>query len=212
MRILAVADLHGKAERLDTLAHWTAEWTPDAVIVAGDLAAPRDLVPALARLNTLALPVYLIAGNSDGRRLAERMAPFANLTRLSDAPLRCGEAHLTGLGGTLPLPFASRLCWRESARLARLAPAPRPFILVVHPPPHGVLDRVLGLHTGSRGLARWVAAHQPDLLVCGHVHERPGVALCGATTVVNCSVGRRGGGAAITIANGAHRVRMLPPL
>jgi Icc-related predicted phosphoesterase len=137
----------------------------------------------------------------------------ANLTRLSAVPTRCGKAHLFGLGGALPLPFASRICWREAALLETLSSAPAPGVLVVHPPPYGVLDQVLGgLHTGSRGIARWITSHQPNLVLCGHVHERPGMATMGTTTVINCALGRHGGGGLIDFDGAEHRVAMLSPM
>jgi Icc-related predicted phosphoesterase len=40
------------------------------------------------------------------------------------------------------------------------------------------------------------------VLLCGHIHERRGIAQLGRTLVVNCSVGRGGAGALVTIAPG----------
>jgi len=44
--------------------------------------------------------------------------------------------------------------------------------------------------------------------LCGHIHEDPGVMMLGRTTVVNCSLGRRGEGAVIDLGETVV-VRML---
>jgi Icc-related predicted phosphoesterase len=48
------------------------------------------------------------------------------------------------------------------------------------------------------------------MLICGHIHEKPGWALIEKTLVVNCSMGRSGAGALITLRGDATpTVRML---
>jgi uncharacterized protein len=71
-------------------------------------------------------------------------------------------------------------------------------ILIAHPPPRGTLDEVLGkFHAGCSGLTDIVHKCGPLLLICGHIHERPGSAFAGNTLVVNCSMGMKGKGALI---------------
>jgi Icc-related predicted phosphoesterase len=84
-------------------------------------------------------------------------------------------------------------------------------VLVAHPPPLGTLDEVLGrFHAGSRGLFELISRRQPALFICGHIHERPGTAFIGQTFVVNCNMGRTGGGALIEFEKGeTPEARML---
>ena len=213
LRILAVADLHGKPERLAALEHLTEKRRPDVVVVAGDAAPRRRLMTTFTGLSRLGPPVYVVRGNSEGRGFDRLVKGFTALIPLTTTPLSCGGVHLAGLGGTLPLPLASRIGWWEGRRLNALRPLPAPGVLVVHPPPYGVLDEVLGgWHAGSRGLARWIVRHPPALVLCGHIHERPGVATIGATTVINCAVGHRSSGALIDMGGGNLAVEMLPPV
>jgi uncharacterized protein len=213
VRLLAVADLHGRPDRWAALRRAVDTRSPHGLVVAGDLAPRRALVRALETINALGPPVFLVRGNSEGRGFEGRLAALPNLTLLTERPKPWGPVSISGLGGALLLPLASRICWREAAQLATLTPGPRPNILVVHPPPRGSLDTVLGgLHAGSRGLARWIDRHQPDLVVCGHIHEGAGVARLGRTTVVNCAVGAASGGALIEVHQGNLRVEMLPPV
>jgi Icc-related predicted phosphoesterase len=212
MQLLAVADIHGRPDRLRRIRETLARHTVDALVVAGDLCrwfrAPETLLEALQQLR---LPVMAIRGNSDPRRLEDRFAFHPHITSLHLKTVTCGGVSFVGAGGTVPLPFASRLDWREriiEETLCRLL-APQ-SVLVVHPPPRGVLDRVAGrFHAGCRTVNRVIAACRPQLVLCGHIHEQPGVATLGDTVVVNCTLGR-GGGALVALADGQRpRVRML---
>ena len=40
---------------------------------------------------------------------------------------------------------------------------------------------------------------EPLLCICGHIHEMPGTEMHRKTLVINCSMGRGGGGALIEI-------------
>jgi len=65
---------------------------------------------------------------------------------------------------------------------------PRRLILVTHVPPHRTLaslDRRF-VERGNIQLRRWVEAHQPVAVLCGHVHLREvAVDHVGETLVVN---------------------------
>ena len=56
-------------------------------------------------------------------------------------------------------------------------------VLCTHGPPAGVLDG----GRGSRRVARLVDEFKPAYHVFGHQHNRPGTAVLGGTTFVNCS-------------------------
>jgi Icc-related predicted phosphoesterase len=47
-------------------------------------------------------------------------------------------------------------------------------------------------------------------VLCGHIHEHPGIATIGQTTVVNCNIARKGQGAMVELdPEGALKVEML---
>lgn len=211
MRLLAVADIHGRPDRLRQIRDTLARHAVDALVVAGDLCrwcrSPAALLEDLQRLPT---PVLAIRGNSDPRCLEDHLAVYG-ITSLHLRAVTRGGVRFVGAGGALPLPFASRIDWSErivEETLRRLL-TPQ-SVLVVHPPPRGVLDRVAGrFHAGCRTVGRVIAACRPQLLLCGHIHEQPGVATLGGTVVVNCTLGQ-GRGALVELVDGRRpRVRML---
>jgi Icc-related predicted phosphoesterase len=55
--------------------------------------------------------------------------------------------------------------------------APAETLCVLHSPPLGTHCDVMagGRHVGSRAIRRWVEAHQPPLVLSGHIHESPRV-------------------------------------
>jgi Icc-related predicted phosphoesterase len=72
--------------------------------------------------------------------------------------------------------------------------APGPTILLAHQPPYGTkCDRVLKIrHVGSRAIRELVEDWQPDLVLCGHIHESAGTDLIGKTRIINPGPWRRG--------------------
>jgi len=72
--------------------------------------------------------------------------------------------------------------------------------VVVHQPPYGVQDTLFnGESSGSVSLHRFIEEVQPDILLCGHIHEARGEGRIGATRVVNAGELRRGFGAVVEI-------------
>jgi Icc-related predicted phosphoesterase len=117
-----------------------------------------------------------------------------------------------GVSGTIPLPFNSRIGWREKKIINTLAAlVDNDAVLVVHSPPRGVLDEAFGrFHAGCRRLYQLIVQRQSRLVLCGHIHECPGIAIIGQTTVVNCNIARTGRGAVVDFEpDGPLRVKML---
>jgi len=108
---------------------------------------------------------------------------------------------ITGIGGTIPVPFRSKISFAETSLLHRVEPLiDENTVLVVHPPPWGVLDAALGrFHVGSVNLRHFIESVQPRLVICGHIHECAGMDDIGKTRVVNCSMSRNHDGALIDI-------------
>lgn len=201
MRIYAVADIHGKLENISRIARIIADSRADLLVVAGDLTRYRGSKSIVSQLSRLPVPCLCIRGNTDRPAIEQWMNEFGDVQNLHLKKKIIDGIHFAGAGGTVPLPFRSRICLRENSLLAKLAPlVTRETILVAHPPPYGTLDRVLGrIHAGSRNLSRFLLEQQPRLLLCGHVHEDRGVAQVGNTLVANCAMSKTCGGVLIEL-------------
>jgi Icc-related predicted phosphoesterase len=74
----------------------------------------------------------------------------------------------------------------EDALTAAAREAARPVVLVSHQPPRDTrCDRARAGHVGSTSIRDAILRHQPDLVLCGHIHESAGSDLLGKTRVVN---------------------------
>lgn len=199
MLIYAVADIHGRSDRLRAILANVAFYRPDVLVMAGDILAGRQPGILEELVSGISVPILSIGGNIDGRQLNTAPDRFASLKSLHLMRETVQGVEFVGISGTLPLPFHSRLGFREAgleACAARLLS--EHSVLVVHPPPRGTRDRVFGrFHAGSRAVARLVDRCSPRLVLCGHIHEQAGVTSRDRTVVVNCAMGRRGQGTLI---------------
>jgi Icc-related predicted phosphoesterase len=120
-----------------------------------------------------------------------------------------GEIGFFGVAGSpfTPMNTPYEISETEIARRANVGwqniGAARWKIFVPHAPPKGTrLDKILmGKHVGSLAVREFVELHQPDVLVCGHIHESRGLDALGKTQMVNCGAAARGYYAVIEIAD-----------
>jgi Icc-related predicted phosphoesterase len=202
LRIYAVADIHGRADKLALILEKLDVLQPDALVVAGDIAGRDDSGRIIEQLSNSPAPVLGIRGNTDPPAVDQWLGNYANTVCLHLKQWDLMGIPFVGVSGTFVYPFGSRLAVREAPVLRALEPLVNDTtILVAHPPPWGVLDQALGrFHVGCRSLRTLVQKRRPRLLICGHVHEHPGVDTIGTTRVVNCSVARTGQGGVICLA------------
>jgi hypothetical protein len=213
LRIYGVADIHGRSGRLDMILKNLKHYRPDVLVVAGDVTGYFRPEPIFEFLNSMAVPVLVVRGNTDPLRVERLLAKWDNVRSLHLRRLEFKGAKFVGLSGTIPVPFDSRIGLRDGSLVKRLNPIMVPdAVFVTHPPPRGAMDEVMGrFHAGARSVARIVECYRPKLLLCGHIHERAGVGRYLETMVVNCSLGRGGGGAVIDFAAGREpRAEMVP--
>ncbi len=199
MRILAVADIHSRQDRLLLIQQAIRRHCPDVLVVAGDVSSFFRPTPILDDLEDLGLRVLVVRGNTDRPDMEKLLLSYKNVSSLHLREIVMDRIRFVGVGGTILLPFRSRLCIREKRMMATLETIVHSrHVVVTHPPPFGTLDEVAGKwHAGSSAVSALVDARNPRMLLCGHIHERPGIVERGKTLVVNCSVGKSGAGVLI---------------
>lgn len=201
MKIYAVADIHARSQRLENIRAGIAELQPDCVIIAGDIISYFHPGPVFSALDALAVPVFVVRGNSDPAYLDKRFEMFSNITSLHARKIVFKKIPLVGISGAIPVPFRSRIRFMEKGLLARIKPlVDQKTVLVVHPPPYGARDRVGGkVSAGSKGVRALVEETRPAVVICGHIHEDAGIDWIGSTVVVNCCMTGKNRGALITL-------------
>ena len=212
MRIYAVADIHGKPDKIAMVREKTEDLKPDVLVVAGDITNYFNSADVIEQFNHMPAPVLAIRGNTDLKKVDHLLDYYPNTSSLHLKEQTINGLKFVGVSGTIPVPFSSRIGLHEKRIINALAAlVDDNSVLVVHSPPRGVLDDAFGkFHAGCRRLYHLVVQRQPRLVLCGHIHERPGIASIGQTTVVNCSVARTGRGAVVDFeSDGSFRVQML---
>ena len=212
LRIYAVADIHGREDRMARIRSVIAAERPDVLVAAGDITSYTGADRIIALLNDMPVPVLAVRGNTDLARVEDLFARHPNISPLNLTGIAVNGVPFAGLSGTIPVPFRSRIGIMEAKKLAGLASLVTPgTVVVVHTPPRGILDEAFGrFHAGSKGLAKMVRDARPLAVICGHIHECPGVGRLGDSLVVNCNMGGGKGGALIDIEDGRRvTVRML---
>ena len=203
MRIYAVADIHGKPDKLALTEEMVEEHHPDVLVLAGDITSFRDPMSVISRLNDLPVPVLGVRGNMDRRIVNRLLEENSNTISLHAKEHVFKGVSFVGISGTVTLPFRSKVAMRERRMLELIGPlVSRNSVMVVHTPPWGILDEAFNkFHVGSKLLANFIVRHQPRLLLCGHVHDRTGFEYAGQTVVVNCNIAAEGRGTVIDIEN-----------
>ncbi|MBI4417552.1 MAG: metallophosphoesterase [Ignavibacteriales bacterium] len=206
MRILAVTDIHGAYDRVESIL--ALERNYHAVIIGGDLTTHgtrREAEDALRNLAKAGVPLYCVAGNMDPPVLEDTFSRFAS--SLNGRGVLLDDIGLFGVSGSpmTPMHTPYELSEEEIALRAHAGwkdvQAARMTIFVPHTPPYNTAVDVLrsGNHVGSTAVRKFVDQCHPHAVVCGHIHEARGTDRIGTTIVVNCGPAMNGYYAVITV-------------
>ncbi len=217
MKIIAVGDIHMATEalaRIDGIA------TVDLVIINGDLTnfgGTHEAKQVLDEVLSVNQSVLAQFGNLDKPEINDYLEELGiNLHR--QARLVNNRVCLIGLGGSNKTPFATPSEFSEEQLAAGLDHAYEqargfidlaeplekihiPTILVSHTPPFGTaVDRLRsGTHVGSSAIRAFIEERQPELCICGHIHEAIGSDRIGRTPIYNPGMLSQGGWLEIAI-------------
>jgi Icc-related predicted phosphoesterase len=186
VRIIAVSDLHYRLAHYDWLVRAAAD--ADVIALTGDLADVVNPVPMEVQVVVLAKYLNLMAssakvlaasGNHDldgPGALGEQVAGWLQRSGV-------GDVHVDGASVDVgDIRFTVCPWWdgpkTRDAVAAQLAAAavdrPRLWIWLYHAPPAGtVLCRDGRREFPDHDLAAWIAEHQPDIVLSGHIHQAP---------------------------------------
>ena len=187
MNILAFSDLHMARGRAADLV--TASRKADLVIGAGDFCNHRQgLEQAMQLLSGITAPLVAVPGNAESAEEL-RVAALPNMTVLHGEGTAIDGLALFGLGYGVPVtPFGAWSCdLSEDQAEAMLSPCKAADILILHSPPKGVADVTSdGLPVGSTAIRAAIERIQPQLALCGHIHDSWGkTGTMGRTRVAN---------------------------
>lgn len=192
MRIAYVVDVHDRFDAVPALVRDLGDL--DVLVVGGDITTmgtPDDAARAIRLWRPLARRLLAVAGNMDSPAIDARLVELG--VSIHGRGVVIDDVGFAGASASplTPLHTPYELEDREFAASAARGLTEiggcRVRILCPHAPPfRTACDRLRsGEHVGSPEL-RWLVEHeQPDLVLCGHIHESRGEDTVAAARVVN---------------------------
>jgi uncharacterized protein len=200
MKIVSFGDVHMAIAQMQKIALELA--SADLIILSGDLTnfgGRVDAAKVLQAARTYCRQVLALPGNVDQPEVLDFLqAEQVSLHREH----RCvDELSIFGCGGSNITPFHTPLEYEDAALGVILADAHKGVteaplqLMVCHTPPHATkLDRLTnGTPVGSQAVREFIALHQPQVCITGHIHESPGVDYIGRTKILNAGLFAAGG-------------------
>ncbi len=192
MKILAASDIHGDKKVIEKLVAKAKKEDVDLVILCGDLTLfENDLTGIVGPFKKINKRLILIPGNHETFATAEFLSKqygpgVYNLHGRS--VLFYNEIGIFGAGGSNIGLF--EVSDSETEKLLEKAHKPikeaKHKIMITHTPPFGTKIDALWEHVGSKAVRKEIEKIQPDIALCGHIHETFGKSdKIGKTTVVN---------------------------
>ncbi len=187
-----IGDVHARYDRLAVVLDHIEAAGAQGILLVGDLACCGHAnVRSAVTLHRYRKRVQRVLA-----QVRERGLPFAFVPGNHDLPVvdepenvdgRCVELaglRVAGIGGAGPDIFGFAYEWTdEQLRQRRI---PDADVLLCHAPPHGTAIDLThgGQHVGSATI-RALAERHHGVLVCGHIHEAPGMVRLGDCLCMN---------------------------
>lgn len=192
----------------------------DLVLILGDITdfGPLDFVETfINKLYEYDVDVIAIPGNCDPNGICNAINDVAFC--LHNNIVAYGDAILFGYGGSNPTPFdtpgetdddhiySSVYDLLANYDYVYNNQVPKVRILATHAPPFNTeADRVSnGEHVGSQGILKSIHEFEPEINLCGHIHEAKSLSKIGFTTdVANPGMLKDNGAVLVDIKDGSN--------
>jgi Icc-related predicted phosphoesterase len=192
MRIVYVVDVHGRFDAVGRALTETGDI--DLLVVGGDITTgggPDDAARAIEGWQALVPRLLAVAGNMDSPAIDARLAQLGVALDgrgvVVDGVGLCGVSAAPLSSMHTPYELTDEdLARRIDDAFAAVAGA-RLKVFCPHAPPFDTAcDRLpSGEHVGSEVIRAGVEREQPDVVLCGHIHESRGTDTIGRSLIVN---------------------------
>lgn len=197
MKILAIGDIHGNSKEATRLAEKAVSEAVDLVVLCGDLTlAEQKLDYILGPFINRKLKVAFVPGNHESAATADFLATKYGAINLHGSYHTDKHVGFFGCGGGIsgPVHMMHEADIFETLKTAHYGIKNSPKrIMVTHVHPKGTLmERFSGFVEGSSGVRKAIEELEPDLVLCGHVHEARGIEeMIGKSKVINVATAEK---------------------
>lgn len=192
MRIVYVVDVHENYAAVTKAVNMAG--AADLLIVGGDITTAGtadDVARVVEGWRPLAMRLLAVAGNMDSPAIDARLASLG--VALDGCGVVLGDVGVFGVSAGPKSPLHTPYEITEEQIATRIEAGfvdvknCRVKIFCPHAPPKDTAcDRIhSGLHVGSAAVRAFVEREQPELVLCGHIHESRGEDRIGRTRIVN---------------------------
>ncbi len=217
-KILAISDVHG--EENENLYTYLNNNDIDLVIILGDITdfGPLEFVGTfIEKVADCGVDVIAIPGNCDPKGICNAINEVSFC--LHNNIIAYGDAILFGYGGSNETPFNTpgeiqdnKIYGDVFELLANYdyvynEKVPKVKILATHAPPYNTEADKLesGDHVGSQGILKSIHEFEPQINICGHIHEAKSLSKIGITTdVANPGMLKDNGAVLIDVIDGSN--------
>lgn len=193
---VVIGDIHDKVAKLQHIPELV---NATGVIITGDLTntgcieQARLVIEAVGRHTN---NIFAQIGNMDRPEVTDFLTKQGYNIHKAVRPLLpeiLPDIGIMGLGGSPFTPFGTpsefpeahlaewlETMFHEARHFKRL-------ILVSHTPPFESACDIIpaGMHVGSNAVKDFILEHQPDICLCGHIHEARAIDRIGHTHIMN---------------------------
>lgn len=195
MKILAASDIHGDLTLARSLAEKAAKANVDMVLLCGDLTQEELSIDGIiGPFKEKKLKVGIIPGNHESKATTDFLAEKYKSINLHGYSYYMEKVGLFGCGsanvGTFQLSEEEIFNSLKEGHKTILDKQKKIMVTHVHPA-DSTMEKFTQHFKGSSGVKKAIDEFQPDLALCGHVHEAEGIEeMIGKTKLIN--VGRQG--------------------
>ncbi len=194
MKILAAGDFHGDRIKAKKLADLAEKENVDLIILNGDIVEEENVEGIVGHFASKNKRLLLIPGNHETNATMDFLAKVYNAKNLHMSFVNYDGIGIVGVGGANVglTQLDDEEFFNSIKKGVYYTKNSKTKIWVTHIHPADTkMERFSNFVTGSSGLKQAIDKFQPDLVICGHVHEAEGIEeKIGKTTVLN--VGRNG--------------------
>jgi Icc-related predicted phosphoesterase len=198
MKIIAFTDIHGSYRKVDEIL---TKVSADAVVIGGDITTigtPPEVERAIEGWRRFGRPLVAIAGNMDSLEI-DGVLESAGVS-VNGRGVKIGDVGFFGVSASpfslLHTPY--EVSEEEIAKRIevgyRAVKGSKIKVFIPHAPPMNTkVDKVfIGKHVGSTSVREFIEREQPDVVICGHIHEARGQDTIGRSKIVNCGPAGKG--------------------
>jgi Icc-related predicted phosphoesterase len=205
MKIVAFTDIHGSYRKVDEVL---AKASADVIVIGGDITTVGTSAEAKTAVDgwkKFGPPLLAVAGNMDSPEIDGALESAG--VSINGRGVKIGDVGFFGVSASpfSPLHTPYEISEEETAQRIqtgyRTVKDSKVKVFIPHAPPHNTkVDRVfVGAHVGSKSVREFIEREQPDVVICGHIHEARGQDVIGKSKIVNCGPASKGYYAVIDI-------------